>query len=46
MSALLSELLTYIIKFVVMLVCAGFGIMVGKKIRQNKNAKIAAEKNE
>ena len=34
-----SELLVYVIKFLAMLVCAGLGIMVGKKIRQNKDAK-------
>lgn len=37
MSALISELLTYGIKFIAMLACAFFGIIVGKKIRSNKN---------
>ena len=32
-----SELLVYVIKFLSMLVCAG--IMVGKKIRKNKDVK-------
>lgn len=35
-----SELLVYVIKFLSMLVCAGLGIMVGKKIRKNKDVKI------
>lgn len=39
MSALLSELLTYGIKFIAMLICAFFGILVGKKIKENKNNK-------
>ena len=34
-----SELLVYVIKFLSMLVCAGLGIMVGKKIRKNKDVK-------
>lgn len=34
-----SELVVYAIKFLAMLVCAGLGIMVGKKIRKNKDAK-------
>ncbi|MGN0367202.1 MAG: hypothetical protein ACI4EK_00340 [Wujia sp.] len=39
MTAVLSELVTYLIKFFAMLLCAGLGIMVGKKIRANKDAK-------
>ena len=39
MTAVLSELLTYLFKFVVMLVCAFCGILVGKKIRANKDLK-------
>lgn len=46
MEAIMSELLTYLFKFVVMIVFATIGVFVGKKIRQNKNAKIAAEKKE
>ena len=34
-----NELLVYVIKFLSMLVCAGLGIMVGKKIRKNKDVK-------
>ncbi|MGN0390759.1 MAG: hypothetical protein ACI4L2_08080 [Wujia sp.] len=39
MTLVWSELLTYVIKFFAMIVCAGLGIMVGKKIRKNKDAK-------
>lgn len=46
MSALISEFVTYIIKFIVMIACAAFGILVGKKIRKNKNNKLAAENTE
>lgn len=43
MGALWSELITYIIKFLAMLVFAFFGIVAGKKIRANKDAKLAEE---
>ncbi len=44
MSAVLTELLTYLFKFVIMLICAFCGILVGKKIRANKDAKESIEK--
>ncbi len=37
MWAVLSEFIVYLIKFVAMLVCAYLGIMVGKKVRANKD---------
>lgn len=43
MEALLSEFVTYIIKFLAMLVFAFFGILAGKKIRASKDAKLAEE---
>ena len=43
MTAVLSELLTYLFKFVCMLVCAFCGILVSKKLRANKDAKTTAE---
>lgn len=43
MGAVFGELATYLIKFAVMLVCAGLGICVGKVLRKRKNEKIAAE---
>ncbi|MDE6026424.1 MAG: hypothetical protein K2G45_13355 [Lachnospiraceae bacterium] len=43
MGALLSEFVTYIIKFFAMILCAGLGISVGKVLRKRKNEKIAAE---
>ena len=43
MSALISELVLYIVKFIIFLACAFVGIKVGGKIRANKNAKLAAE---
>lgn len=46
MSALISELLLYIVKFILFLACAFVGIKVGGKIRANKNAKLAAESKE
>lgn len=46
MWALLSELVTYLIKFVAMLFFAFLGIMAGKKIRANKDAKLAVEQDE
>ena len=39
MSAVLTELFTYLFKFVVMLICAFCGILVGKKLRANKDVK-------
>ncbi len=42
MSAVLSELVTYLFKFFVMIVCAFCGILVGKKIRANKDLKESA----
>lgn len=46
MNALLSELVSYLIKFFAMIICMLAGIMVGKKLRKNKDEKIAAEKTE
>ncbi len=46
MSALLSELVTYLIKFFAMLVFAFLGILAGKKIRSNKDARLAVEQHE
>lgn len=46
MSALISELVLYIVKFIIFLACAFVGIKVGGKIRANKNAKLAAESKE
>lgn len=43
MGAVFGELATYLIKFAVMLVCAGLGICVGKILRKRKNEKMAAE---
>lgn len=43
MGAVFGELATYLIKFAVMLVCAGLGICVGKVLRKRKNEKMAAE---
>lgn len=44
MTALINELVKYLIKFLAMLVCAFLGICVGKKIRNNKNNQMASEK--
>lgn len=46
MGALLSEFVTYLIKFLAMLVFAFFGILAGKKIRANKDAKLAEQQSE
>ncbi len=46
MGAVFSELATYLVKFIFMIVCAGFGICVGKVLRKRKNEKIAAENNQ
>ncbi|MDD6328685.1 MAG: hypothetical protein Q4D54_05595 [Eubacteriales bacterium] len=39
MDLLVNELVQYVIKFVAMLACAFLGIVVGKKLRKNKDAK-------
>ena len=39
MANVWSELLIYVIKFLSMLLFAGLGIVVGKKIRSKKDAK-------
>lgn len=43
MTALLMELVQYIIKFVAMILFMLAGISVGKKLRKNKNEKLAME---
>ncbi|MBO5509217.1 MAG: hypothetical protein J5962_02025 [Lachnospiraceae bacterium] len=43
MSAVFSELLVYVIKFVCMILCAAAGIGVGKHLRRKKNNKLANE---
>ena len=43
MTALINEIVVYLIKFICMIACAGLGIFVGGKIRKNKNAKLAAQ---
>ncbi len=43
MNLLVSELVTYIIKFFAMLLCMIAGVAVGIKVRKRKNEKIAAE---
>ena len=43
MTALISEIITYLIKFFAMLVCAFLGIIVGKKIRANKDESMQEE---
>ena len=43
MTAVFSELLTYLFKFIIMLICAFCGILVGKKIRAGKDAKAPTE---
>ncbi len=45
MTAVLYELFTYLFKFFAMILCAACGIIVGKKIRANKDQK-AQESNE
>lgn len=40
MAALMSEIITYLIKFFAMLIFAFLGIVVGKKIRANKDEKM------
>lgn len=46
MGALISELVTYLIKFIIMIACAVVGVIVGGKIRKNKNEKLAAQNNQ
>ena len=40
MSALLTEILSYVIKFVAMIVCAFCGVLVGRVLRKRKDEKI------
>ncbi len=40
MSALLTEIVSYLIKFVAMIVCAFLGIQVGKVLRKRKDEKV------
>lgn len=40
MSALLTEIVGYLIKFVAMIVCAFLGIQVGKVLRKRKDEKV------
>lgn len=40
MSAVISELMIYVIKFVCMLLCAIAGVCVGKTIKKKKNNKL------
>lgn len=46
MTAVLSEFVIYIIKFLAMILCAVSGVVVGGKIRKNKNQKLANENNQ
>lgn len=39
MNLVINEFVQYVIKFVAMLACAFLGILAGKKIRHNKDAK-------
>jgi len=43
MNLLISEFVTYIIKFFAMLLCMIAGVAVGIKVRKRKNEKLAAE---
>ncbi|MGN0435499.1 MAG: hypothetical protein ACI4D8_02585 [Wujia sp.] len=43
MTALINELVQYLIKFLAMLVCAFAGICVGKVLRKKKDEKLASE---
>lgn len=43
MSAVISELLTYLFKAVVMIICAIAGVLLGKVLRKKKDIKLAAE---
>ena len=45
MSALLTEIVSYLIKFVAMIVCAFLGIQVGKVLRKRKDEKIETAEN-
>lgn len=44
MTDLINEFVQYGVKFLAMLICAFAGICVGRKVRKNKNEKLAAEK--
>lgn len=46
MTAVINELVQYLIKFFAMLICAFLGICVGKKLRKNKNEQTASAKTE
>ena len=39
MNLLVNEFVQYVIKFIALLACAFLGILAGKKIRTNKDAK-------
>ncbi|MDD6137277.1 MAG: hypothetical protein PUB54_09000 [Lachnospiraceae bacterium] len=39
MNLLVNEFVQYVIKFIALLACAFLGILAGKKIRKNKDAK-------
>lgn len=43
MDAILSELITYLIKYVVFALLAVAGLFAGGQIRKKKNAKLEAE---
>ena len=43
MNLLVSEFITYIIKFFAMILCTVAGVAVGIKLRKRKNEKLAAE---
>lgn len=39
MNLVVNEFVQYLIKFIAMLACAFLGILAGKKLRKNKDAK-------
>ncbi|MBR1815476.1 MAG: hypothetical protein IJ763_02125 [Lachnospiraceae bacterium] len=43
MSALATEIVSYVFKFIVMIICAVCGILVGKVLRKRKDEKTASE---
>ena len=43
LSALVTEIISYVFKFIVMLICAFCGILVGKILRKRKDEKEAQE---
>jgi hypothetical protein len=43
MNAVISELITYVIKFVCMILCAAGGICVGNGLKKKKVKKLAEE---